>query len=86
MSVDKRNIRLRPGSAASQGDDLAREVRPHNRRNIFLAKFSTCQYSHNSLKLCVSKHCLTNNEQIGGAPVSYPEQWWAAKEEIPILG
>ena len=32
------------------------------------------------------KHCLTNNDQIGGAPVSYPEQWWTAKEEVPIVG
>ena len=43
--------------------------------------FSTCQYSQYSWS-----HQFTNNEQIGGAPVSYPEQWWTPKEEIPIVG
>ena len=29
---------------------------------------------------------LTNNDQIGGASVSYPKQWWPATEKIPIVG
>ena len=35
---DKRNDRLRPGSAASQGDDLAREVSLDNCRNLSFFK------------------------------------------------
>ena len=66
--VEKRNCRLRPGSAASQGDDLAREVRldncPKFSYSIFVEKLNKKIYLLYNIQmiLILVKHLLTNNE------------------------